>query len=177
MFGSWHDPIPALLAGSEKVLQNDIYDLPMPLVPFVQGRVVLLGDAAHAMTPNLGRGACSAIEDAGALARHLGRTSDLPTALTAYDAERRPATTKLVQAVPQRSAASARLDNPLLCAIRDGLVRTSAGNWPALRARKQADGTISGCDHSSAGCSRSLVRSTSTPARSGICTSSSPATC
>ncbi|TDW81241.1 FAD-dependent oxidoreductase [Kribbella sp. VKM Ac-2566] len=134
VFESWHDPLPQLIAGSEKILQNDIYDLTLPLVPFVQGRVVLLGDAAHAMTPNLGRGACSAIEDAGALARHLGRTSDLPAALTAYDAERRPATTKLVK----RSRSVGRLgqtENPLLCAIRDALF-TVGGKLVALRARK-----------------------------------------
>ncbi|HEY3558854.1 MAG TPA: FAD-dependent monooxygenase [Kribbella sp.] len=118
VFESWHDPIPRLIAGSEKILQNDIYDLATPLVPFVQGRIVLLGDAAHAMTPNLGRGACSAIEDAGALARNLGRTDDLATALAAYDAERSPATTKLVK----RSRSLGRLaqtENPLLCTIRD----------------------------------------------------------
>jgi 2-polyprenyl-6-methoxyphenol hydroxylase-like FAD-dependent oxidoreductase len=134
VFESWHDPLPQLIAGSEKILQNDIYDLTLPLVPFVQGRVVLLGDAAHAMTPNLGRGACSAIEDAGALARHLGGTSDLRAALTAYDAERRPATTKLVK----RSRSVGRLgqtENPLLCAIRDALF-TVGGKLVALRARK-----------------------------------------
>ncbi|MGW6199865.1 FAD-dependent monooxygenase [Kribbella sp. NPDC055110] len=134
VFESWHDPLPQLIAGSEKILQNDIYDLTVPLVPFVQGRVVLLGDAAHAMTPNLGRGACSAIEDAGALARQLGRTSDLSAALTAYDAERRPATTKLVK----RSRSVGRLnqtDSPILCTIRDALL-TVGGKLVALRARK-----------------------------------------
>ena len=134
VFESWHDPLPRLIAGSEKILQNDIYDLTLPLVPFVQGRVVLLGDAAHAMTPNLGRGACSAIEDAGALARHLGRTGDLPAALTAYDAERRPATTKLVK----RSRSVGRVgqtENPLLCTIRDAAL-VVGGKLVALRARK-----------------------------------------
>ncbi|GAA1593464.1 FAD-dependent monooxygenase [Kribbella karoonensis] len=133
VFESWHDPIPRLIAGSEKVLQNDIYDLTLPLVPFVQGRVVLLGDAAHAMTPNLGRGACSAIEDAGALDRHL-RDGDLHTALTAYDAERRPATTKLVK----RSRSLGRLaqtENPLVCTLREGLF-TLGGKLMSLRARK-----------------------------------------
>ncbi|MFF0265599.1 FAD-dependent oxidoreductase [Kribbella sp. NPDC004536] len=119
VFESWHDPIPRLIAASETILQNDILDLTTPLMPFAQGRIVLLGDAAHAMTPNLGRGACSAIEDAGALYRHLGSTNDLPAALIAYDAERRPATTKLVQ----RSRSLGRLaqtENPLLSTLRDG---------------------------------------------------------
>ncbi|MDX3003762.1 FAD-dependent monooxygenase [Kribbella solani] len=133
-FASWHAPIPQLIAATETVLQNDIYDLTTPLVPFVQGRIVLLGDAAHAMTPYLGRGACSAIEDAGALARHLQNTSDLTTALAAYDAERRPATTKLVK----RSRSIGRLsqtENQLLRTLRDGLFGIG-GKLMSLRARK-----------------------------------------
>ncbi|MGW7679116.1 FAD-dependent monooxygenase [Kribbella sp. NPDC054772] len=133
VFRDWHDPIPRLISGSEKILQNDIYDLTLPLVPFVQGRVVLLGDAAHAMTPNLGRGACSAIEDAGALARHLQGATDLPAALAAYDEERRPATTKLVK----RSRSLGRLaqtENPAVRTLRDG-VFALGGKLVALRHR------------------------------------------
>jgi 2-polyprenyl-6-methoxyphenol hydroxylase-like FAD-dependent oxidoreductase len=133
VFMDWHDPIPRLISGSEKILQNDIYDLTLPLVPFVQGRVVLLGDAAHAMTPNLGRGACSAIEDAGALGRHLQGATDLPAALAAYDAERRPATTKLIK----RSRSLGRLaqtENPALRALRDGVFAVG-GKLVALRSR------------------------------------------
>jgi 2-polyprenyl-6-methoxyphenol hydroxylase-like FAD-dependent oxidoreductase len=133
-FADWHDPIPKLLAGTSEVLQNDIYDLGLPLVPFVHGRVVLLGDAAHAMTPNLGRGACSAIEDAGALARLLGESTDLSTALARYDAERRPATTKLVK----RSRSIGRLgqvENPVVCTIRDGLFALG-GKLVSLRKPK-----------------------------------------
>jgi 2-polyprenyl-6-methoxyphenol hydroxylase-like FAD-dependent oxidoreductase len=132
-FGDWHDPIPKLLAGTGNVLHSDIYDLTVPLVPFVQGRVVLLGDAAHAMTPDLGRGACSAIEDAGALARQLRETPELATALSRYDADRRPATTKLVK----RSRGIGRvgqLENPLVSAIRDGLL-TIGGKLAGLRRR------------------------------------------
>lgn len=134
-FGDWHDPIPALLAATKEVLQNDIYDLATPLPPFVQGRVVLLGDAAHAMTPNLGRGACSAIEDAGALARHLRDAPDLETALSRYDAERRPVTTKLIK----RSRAVGRLgqlESGLLCAPRDGLLGL-AGKAASLRGKRR----------------------------------------
>jgi 2-polyprenyl-6-methoxyphenol hydroxylase-like FAD-dependent oxidoreductase len=85
--GDWHDPIPALLAATNSVLRNDIYDLD-PLPTYVDGRVALLGDAAHAMTPFLAQGACQALEDATVLAATL--TDDVPSALTAYDRARRP---------------------------------------------------------------------------------------
>ena len=70
-FGRWHDPIPALLARvpGDQVLRLDVAELAAPLPSFHRGRVALLGDAAHPMTPNLGQGACQALEDAAVLAR------------------------------------------------------------------------------------------------------------
>jgi 2-polyprenyl-6-methoxyphenol hydroxylase-like FAD-dependent oxidoreductase len=92
-FGGWHDPIPTLLAAAspEAVLRHDIYELPN-LTSYALGRVALVGDAAHAMTPNLGQGANQALEDAATLAALLDKHPDVPTALTAYDRERRPRT-------------------------------------------------------------------------------------
>ena len=55
------------------------------------GRLVLLGDAAHAMAPNLGQGANSALGDAVALAEALGPATSVQTALERYDHRRRPA--------------------------------------------------------------------------------------
>ncbi|MFI2434310.1 FAD-dependent oxidoreductase [Streptomyces sp. NPDC018693] len=100
-FGGWPDPVPGLLAAvpSGAVLRHDLYDLP-PLSSFVRGRVALLGDAAHAMTPNLGQGACQALEDAVTLAHCLDGTPDVPAALASYDLLRRRRT----QAVARRSA-------------------------------------------------------------------------
>jgi 2-polyprenyl-6-methoxyphenol hydroxylase-like FAD-dependent oxidoreductase len=51
----------------DAIVQNDIVDRP-PLRRWGRGRVTLLGDAAHATTPNLGQGACMALEDAVVLA-------------------------------------------------------------------------------------------------------------
>jgi 2-polyprenyl-6-methoxyphenol hydroxylase-like FAD-dependent oxidoreductase len=89
LFSTCHDPVPAVIAATDEtvILRNDIYDLP-PLPSWSQGRVTLLGDAAHATTPNMGQGACQAIEDAVALAAHLGKGSTVTTALHAYESQR-----------------------------------------------------------------------------------------
>ncbi|MEV6931025.1 FAD-dependent monooxygenase [Dactylosporangium sp. NPDC051485] len=92
----WHDPIPKVLLATraDHVLRHDIHDLD-PLPTYVNGRVVLLGDAAHAMAPDLGQGACQAIEDAVELAAAVGGAGDLDAALAAYDARRLPRTHKI----------------------------------------------------------------------------------
>jgi 2-polyprenyl-6-methoxyphenol hydroxylase-like FAD-dependent oxidoreductase len=86
-FGGWHDPIPALIASvsPDAVLHDDVYWMAEPLPAYHHGRVAILGDAAHAMTPNLGQGACQAIEDAIVLASVAapGATLDLAGYTTA----------------------------------------------------------------------------------------------
>ncbi|GAA4215093.1 FAD-dependent monooxygenase [Actinocatenispora rupis] len=89
--GDWHDPIPALVTATPpgSVLCHDIHDLD-PLGSYVDGRVALLGDAAHPMTPFLAQGACQALEDAATLAAVLDGAGDVPAALASYDRARRP---------------------------------------------------------------------------------------
>ncbi|MFF0544899.1 FAD-dependent monooxygenase [Nocardia thailandica] len=118
-FADWHEPIPALLAEAARTtfLHNDIYDLPR-LPRYVAGRVALLGDAAHAMTPDLGQGACQALEDAVVLARRAGE----PGGLAAYDRERRPRTQRIA-ARSARVGAVAQWSNPALVGLRTALAR------------------------------------------------------
>ncbi len=68
------------------------------------GRIVLLGDAAHTAHFSIGSGTKLAVEDALALAACVEEQPDLPTALTAYEAERRP----VVESVQRAAAASLR---------------------------------------------------------------------
>jgi 2-polyprenyl-6-methoxyphenol hydroxylase-like FAD-dependent oxidoreductase len=97
-FRDWHDPIPQLLAATPKdaLLRHDVYYLHARLPTFVHGRVALLGDAAHAVTPDIGQGACLAIEDAVALAATIER-SGVVDGLSTYDAIRRPRTQRMAQ--------------------------------------------------------------------------------
>ena len=91
-FADWHAPIGDVLADTvvRGGLRHDVYDLRPGLRTFVRGRVVLLGDAAHAMTPNLGQGACQALEDSATLGALLRPEVAPGPALVRYDALRRP---------------------------------------------------------------------------------------
>jgi 2-polyprenyl-6-methoxyphenol hydroxylase-like FAD-dependent oxidoreductase len=97
VFGGWHDPLPRLLAAMDPagVLCHDVHDL-TPLPGYVRGRVALLGDAAHAMTPDLGQGACQALIDAVVLAGCVGE-GEVEAGLREYDRRRRPPTRRLVR--------------------------------------------------------------------------------
>lgn len=97
-FRHWHEPIPQLIAATpeETLLRHDVYYLRAPLPAFVLGRVALLGDAAHAVTPDIGQGACLAIEDAVVLASTMDNHG-IDRGLRAYDTERRPRTESMAR--------------------------------------------------------------------------------
>ncbi|WP_035702450.1 FAD-dependent monooxygenase, partial [Glycomyces tenuis] len=92
-FGDWPEPLPELLATTEpgSVLRSDVHHLATPLPAFHKGRVAVLGDAAHAMVPHLGQGACQAIEDAVVLAHEIAHGDGLP----GYTRARLPRCTKV----------------------------------------------------------------------------------
>ena len=79
---------------------TDIYQYPMtdrdPLPQWTHGKMTLLGDAAHPMYPIGSNGASQAVLDAEMLANMLASERPVPDALLAYEAERRPATAKIV---------------------------------------------------------------------------------
>ncbi|MPZ12307.1 MAG: flavin-dependent oxidoreductase [Kiloniellaceae bacterium] len=92
----WLD-VPALIAAAEAVYEYPMVDRD-PLPRWTQGRASLLGDAAHAMYPIGSNGASQAILDARVLTREILAQGATPAALAAYEAERRPATAKIVLA-------------------------------------------------------------------------------
>ncbi|MFG2823969.1 FAD-dependent monooxygenase [Kitasatospora sp. NPDC048365] len=126
-FAGWHEPIPALLAATrpDAVLHHDVRELRTPLPTYAVGRIALLGDAAHAMTPNLGQGACQALEDAVTLAAALADRPGVDAALAHYDAERRPRSQAVSRAARQAGRMGHQLANPLAVALRNTVMRVT----------------------------------------------------
>jgi 2-polyprenyl-6-methoxyphenol hydroxylase-like FAD-dependent oxidoreductase len=132
-FARWHAPIPELVAATptEAIVRTCLYER-IPLERLSVGRVALAGDAAHPMLPNLGQGACQAIEDAVALADALAATGDVVMALQRYSACRARHTAAVVKA-SHRMSRIAHLRNPLASALRNGLLRASP---PSMSLRR-----------------------------------------
>jgi FAD-dependent urate hydroxylase len=89
LFGSFGGPVPAILAALQKVQVARTDEV--VLESWTTGPVLLVGDAAHATAPTLAQGAAMAFEDAVVLGEVLSTTpDDIPAALAAYEARRRP---------------------------------------------------------------------------------------
>jgi 2-polyprenyl-6-methoxyphenol hydroxylase-like FAD-dependent oxidoreductase len=90
LFEGWCAPVRELIEAtpSETILRNAAFDRPAA-ARWGAGRVTLVGDAVHPMTPNLGQGGCVAVEDAAVLARCLAKYRDPHAALLVYESRRR----------------------------------------------------------------------------------------
>jgi 2-polyprenyl-6-methoxyphenol hydroxylase-like FAD-dependent oxidoreductase len=133
-FGSWHAPVPQLIEAADPaaVLRHDVRDMAVPLPAYHHGRVALLGDAAHAMTPHLGQGGNQAVEDAVVLAHHAPpQAPDLPR----YTLARLGRTTEVARRSRQ-AGRIATLRSAPGCLLRDLLVVAADRLAPgaALRA-------------------------------------------
>jgi 2-polyprenyl-6-methoxyphenol hydroxylase-like FAD-dependent oxidoreductase len=138
LFGPWHEPIPRLLAMARPgdVLRHDVAELAAPLPSFHRGRVALLGDAAHPMTPNLGQGACQALEDAVVLSRLAAGTEPdaVPGMLARYTAVRLARTTDVVR-WSHRAAVMATWTSLPAVAARNTLIRLAGKLAPGAALR------------------------------------------
>jgi 2-polyprenyl-6-methoxyphenol hydroxylase-like FAD-dependent oxidoreductase len=124
-FKTWHSPIEHLLEATpaDLILQNDICDI-APFPSWSMGRVTLLGDAAHATTPNMGQGACMAIESAYVLSRALKEAADYQPAFERYERERH-ARTAWITNQSWLIGSGGQIENRWMCALRNFAVRVA----------------------------------------------------
>ena len=88
-FASFHSDVQRVLAAAPEVHKRGIYERD-PLPAWSKGRVVLLGDACHPMTPYMASGAAMALEDAAVLARAIDQSDTLDGAFRLYEQARKP---------------------------------------------------------------------------------------
>ena len=120
-YADWPFSLPEVIAATEgPILRNDLVDR-APRSQWGCGRITLLGDAAHPMLPNLGQGACSAIEDGLVLARCLLREGTTPQALQSYEHERMARTTDFVRK-SWTFGVPVRWSNPVAVWFREALM-------------------------------------------------------
>ncbi|MDR7381286.1 FAD-dependent monooxygenase [Promicromonospora iranensis] len=124
-FAGWHDPIPEVLAATqpEQLQQLDLYGFPRPIPRMVRGRVALVGDAAHAMPPNVGQGGSQGIEDGVVLAASVSGDDPVVEGLAAYDRVRRPRTAGVLRAAWASARFGEQLSNPALVGLRNTALR------------------------------------------------------
>jgi 2-polyprenyl-6-methoxyphenol hydroxylase-like FAD-dependent oxidoreductase len=132
-FRDWFAPVAAVIEATheEALLRNDIVDRP-PAWPWGQGRVTLLGDASHPTTPNLGQGACQALEDAVVLAWSLRQQGLQAASLRAYEAARRQRTA-MVATQSWSMGKMLQWQNPLAVWLRTWLMHSRLGQGRVVR--------------------------------------------
>jgi len=104
----------------DELLVNEVIEV--ECTRFVDDNLVLLGDAAHAMAPNLGQGANSALVDAVVLTHELREAPSREEALRRYDARRRPAVQR-VQQLAHRLGGAAEMHGAVPRILRDTALR------------------------------------------------------
>jgi 2-polyprenyl-6-methoxyphenol hydroxylase-like FAD-dependent oxidoreductase len=124
-FGRWTEPVPSVLAATppETIVCNDVYDRPLTRQR-VARRAALVGDAAQPMTPDLGQGACQAIVDAWTITDSLTRSTDVGSALAAYQ-HRRWRIAAAAAVLARNLGRIGQWEQPLACRAREAVLRVT----------------------------------------------------
>lgn len=140
IFATWHDPIPTIVEATPAaaLIRTDIYDR-RPTRTWAKGRVALIGDAIHPMTPDLAQGACQAIVDATTLADCLAGSRDTRVAMREYQ-QRRWRNAAAATLLARNSGSMGRWKGGVACAARDAVLRAT----PSAVQLRQLDVVLGG---------------------------------
>jgi len=121
----------AALPPAQGIITTEIEEL--ELDTWAKGRAVLLGDAAHAITPNIGQGAGMAMEDAAVLAEELASATSIDLSLQNYLRRRRPRV-GLVTRVSRQVGRDGQRSSRLGCWMRNRRIRREGQNTDKMQA-------------------------------------------
>jgi 2-polyprenyl-6-methoxyphenol hydroxylase-like FAD-dependent oxidoreductase len=137
LFAGWHAPIPELIAGADNPICTKVQDR-LSTLPWVVGRVAILGDAAHPISPNFGQGACLAIEDSVVLASCLQSNPDLPRALRRYEHSRYLRCLEILF-MSREAGRFAQLQNRALVRLRKRFIQLAPLSFTTFWFRRSCD--------------------------------------
>jgi 2-polyprenyl-6-methoxyphenol hydroxylase-like FAD-dependent oxidoreductase len=137
LFAGWHTPVPYLIANAESVIHSAVQDR-LSTLPWVVGRVAILGDAAHPISPNFGQGACLAIEDAVVLAACLQSQQNLPRALRRYEISRYPRCLEILF-MSREAGRFAQIQNRTLVRLRKYFIKFAPLAFTTFWFRRSCD--------------------------------------
>jgi 2-polyprenyl-6-methoxyphenol hydroxylase-like FAD-dependent oxidoreductase len=121
IYGAYHEPIPRLIAQTGPPLKLNTYDI-QRLPVWHKGRVVLSGDAAHAVSPSAGQGASMALEDAMYLAKVLREAQgNHEGAFERFERDRKPRVERIV-AEGRRRSSDKKSVSPFKSALRNAML-------------------------------------------------------
>lgn len=128
------DPVGEIISHTDPtlIIRDDISDL-APLKTWFSSSIILVGDAAHATTPNLGQGGAQAIEDSWVLAEKIATCDTLKNAFESFQAARFAKVNKIVN-VSWQIGKLTNLTNTMACSIRNTLFRCA----PTFMAKQQS---------------------------------------
>lgn len=135
LFDEFHSDISAIISSTDKdqIIINETFDL-KPIYKWHRGNVCLIGDAAHATTPNMGQGACQAIEDAYVLGKLIDDGFVLENSFEEFERLRRKKAHSIVN-MSWTVGKMAHLENPFGVWIRNKAMKYV----PTSVNRKQMD--------------------------------------
>lgn len=138
-YEGYHSEVQATIASTrpEDIFWNDIEDI-APISEYAFGALLLLGDAAHATTPNMGQGACMAIEDAAMLSHCLSTEPSVTKAFTMFEKRRLKRARGIVNQSWQLGKI-AQWENRWACALRNTMFRSVPKNLSKKRFAALAD--------------------------------------
>jgi 2-polyprenyl-6-methoxyphenol hydroxylase-like FAD-dependent oxidoreductase len=126
LFGKWHYPIPDLINNTEYILKNSLIDR-KPKKGWTKGNVILIGDASHPTTPNLGQGGCMAIEGAYILAKSIKKYGLTQKAYDRYEELQYPRSENIVNE-SLKLGKMGQLENPILIFLRNTAFKLMPSN-------------------------------------------------